>query len=240
MTAARAKRAARARGRSALLLALTFALAAAGCTPKSALLGQLLPPGTVAVLLGHLETLDDANRRRIAELELRGDFSELAAFAERNLEREPNNAEWWLVAGYAYGRLGRHARAAECFGESVRLAPDALLGWHLLAQAHRGAGAPERAATVLERALLVRRDVPETWFLLGEAYSDLGRFESAAPAYREAVRLDAGFARAWLGLGRAAARLGRAREAEHAARELRRLDNGLAAELEQALRAPAR
>lgn len=211
---------------------LGLALAAtAACTPQSALLMNVLPAGTVPVLLSHLQGVDDSNRRRIAELESRGDWQGLAQLAEENLARDRNNADWWLVAGYAYSQLGQHPRAAQCFGEMVRLAPDDMLGWNLLAQSYRSAGEAARAVQTLNSAVLVRKDVPATWFLLGESYSDLGRFDPAAAAYREALQLNGNFAQAWFGLGRAYARLGRADEFEKAAQALQRLNPALAKEL---------
>lgn len=211
-------------------LGLALAVLAA-CTPQSALLMSALPAGTVPVLLSHLQGVDDSNRRRIAELESRGDWQGLAQFAEENLARDRNNADWWLVAGYAYSQLGSHARAAQCFSEMVRLAPDDMLSWNLLAQSYRAGGEPARAVQVLNSAVLVRRDVPATWFLLGESYSDLGRFDPAAAAYREAVQLDGRFTPAWLGLGRAYARLGRAAEYEQVRKTLEALDPAAAREL---------
>ncbi len=190
-----------------------------------------LPDGTVPVLLGHLQGVDDGNRRRIVELEQRGDWEALAKLAEENLARDKHSADWWLVAGYAYSQLGRHQRATECYGETVRLAPDDMLGWNLLAQSYRAAGQPQRAVQTLNNAVLVRRDAPATWFLLGESYSDLGRSEPAAAAYREAVQLNGGFAQAWFSLGRAYARLGRGAEFEQVMHMLQRLDPALAKEL---------
>lgn len=219
-------------------LALALAVLAA-CTPQSALLMSALPAGTVPVLLSHLQGVDDSNRRRIAELESRGDWQGLAQFAEENLARDRNNADWWLVAGYAYSQLGSHARAAQCFSEMVRLAPDDMLSWNLLAQSYRAGGEPARAVQVLNSAVLVRKDVPATWFLLGESYSDLGRFDPAAAAYREALQLNGNFAQAWFGLGRASARLGRADDFDKTVQALRRLDPALATEL-AAMRPAAR
>jgi len=213
----------------AAVLALCMALA--GCTPQGALLMSALPAGTVPVLLSHLEGVDDSNRRRIAELEGRGDWQGLVELAEANLARDRNNAEWWLVAGYAYSQLGSHPRAAQCFSEMVRLSPDEMLGWNLLAQSYRSAGEPVRAVQALESAVLVRKDVAATWFLLGESYSDLGRFDPAAAAYREALQLNAGFAQAWFGLGRVYARLGRADEFGKTVQALQRLNPALAKEL---------
>ncbi|HXF67232.1 MAG TPA: hypothetical protein VNK67_11120, partial [Burkholderiales bacterium] len=100
--------------------ALALCAALAGCGPKATLLMAVLPEGTLPVLLSQFQGLDETNRRRIAELEARGDWDGLAGFAEENLARERSSAEWWLVAGYAHARAGRHPRAIECYGEAVR------------------------------------------------------------------------------------------------------------------------
>ncbi len=210
----------------------------AGCTPQAALVSALLPDGTMSVLLSHLESEPDGNRRRIIELEARKDWDGIAKFAEANLAKDRNNADWWFVAGYAHSRAGRHPRAIECFSEMVRLAPDDIMGSISLAQAHRDARQPSRAVQALNNAHRTRKGTPETYFLLGESYADLDRDLPAATAYREAVGLDGKFARAWFGLGRASARLGRAADFERALKALTPLDPALAKALAELRPAP--
>lgn len=72
-------------------------------------------------------------------------------------------AEWWLVAGYAYAQLGQYQRAADGFQQAVRLAPDEIDSWNLLGQAYRSLGQPERAIRTLDNALRVSQDSPMTW-----------------------------------------------------------------------------
>lgn len=212
----------------------TFAIAAlAGCTPEQHLLLSLIPDGTFPILLSHLEKTSDTNRRRVAELDARGDWKGLVELAEENLTLDRSNADWWLVKGYAYTQLGHHEQAAECYEEIVRIGPDNMLGWNLLAQSQRAARQPQRAAETLNNALLIRADSPATWFLLGESYTDLGRYQPAAQAYRQAVRLNRDFSQAWYGLGRSYARQGRQAEFEQIVQTLARLDPPLAQRLAQ-------
>ncbi|MGH9555081.1 MAG: tetratricopeptide repeat protein [Terriglobales bacterium] len=213
---------------AALGLAL---LALPACTPHTSALFSLLPDGTVSILLSHLEGMEEGNRKRVAELEARRDWDGLAKLAEENLERDRNNSDWWTVAGYAHSQAGRYQRASECYSEVVRLAPDDMLGWILLAQSYRDAKQPQRAVQTLDNAHRVRQGTAETWFLLGESYSDLDRDLPAASAYREAVQKNGEFAQAWFGLGRAYARLGRRAEFEQALERLEPLNAPLAKEL---------
>ena len=210
---------------AALGLAL---LALPACTPHTAALVSVLPDGTIPILLSHVKGMEESNRKRVAELEARKDWDGLTKLAEENLARDRNSPDWWTVAGYAHSQAGRRQRAIECYSEVVRLAPDDMLGWSLLAQSYRDAKQPLRAVQTLTNALRVRQGTAETWFLLGESYSDLDRDLPAASAYREAVQKNGEFARAWFGLGRAYARLGRRAEFEQALKSLERLDTSLA------------
>lgn len=208
-----------------------FILALAACSPQAVVVSALLPDGTLSVLLSHLEKEEEGNRRRIVELEGRKDWNGLAKFAEDNLAGDRNNASWWLVAGYAHSQAGRMARAIECYGEMVRLAPDDLLGWTLLAQALRNTKQPQRAVQTLNNAHLATKGTAETWFMLGESYAELDRDLPAISAYREAVKMNDEFARAWFGLGRAYSRLNRRVEFEETLKKLERLSPPLAKQL---------
>lgn len=227
-----------ARSQRGTVLAL-LVLALTACTPQAALLMSAVPDGTLSTLLGNIQGMEDANRKRVAELEARKDWDGLAKLAEENLAKDRNNADWWTVAGYAHSQAGRDQRAIDCYREVVRLTPDEMLGWNLLAQSYRDAKQPARAVQALENALRVRTDSAETWYLLGETYLEVARDAQAATAYLEAVRVNNRFAQAWFGLGRAYARLGRPVEFEEVLKVLSELDAPLAKQL-AALRPPAR
>jgi tetratricopeptide (TPR) repeat protein len=218
-----------------LIAAFALVLIASACTPKAALLSALLPQNAVNVVLGNLERVPDENRRRVAELEKAGRWSDLAGLAEAELSKDRANADWWLIAGYANSQLGKHRRAAEAYDEVVRLEPDNAAGWHLLAQSHRAAGAPERAVRILERARYALRDSPLTPYLLGESYSDLQRYDLAVPAYRDALRIEERFPAAWFALAMSYARLGRTSEARAAELRLEKLDPAAAGRLRGAM-----
>ncbi len=190
-----------------------------------------LADGTLSVLLTHLKKFGEGDQKLIADLEYHKDWNALAKLAEAQVAVNRHNADWWFVAGYAYSRAGRHGLAVERFTERVRLAPDDMVGWNLLAQSHRDAGQPLRAVQTLNNAHLVRPGTPATYYLLGECYSDLNRYLPAAAAYRESVKLDSKFARSWFGLGRSAAELGQKGDYDEALKALRALDPALAKDL---------
>jgi len=212
-----------------------FAVAAlllfTACTPQQALISALVPDGTASVLLGHMQSVPDANRQRVVEFEQRGDWAGLAKFAEDNIAKDAFSSEWRVIAGYAQSQLRDYPKAIVHFSELVRMAPDDATGYHFLAETQRAAGQPERAVTTLERALLVVRESPVTYQLLGEANSDLARYVPAAAAYRRALAIDPMYEQAWFGLGRASLRLARNGDAREALRALEQMRSPRASQL---------
>ncbi len=215
--------------RALLLLLLVSSVA---CTPQQALISALIPDGTASVLLGHLQGVEDGNRRRIVELEQQGAWVELAAFADANIGRDPFSPEWRMIGGYAHARRQDFGRAAHYFGEMVRLAPDDVAGYEFLAEAQRAGGEPQRAVVTLERALRIGRESPNTFSILGNAYVDLGRDAEAIAAYRRALEIDPLMMHALWGYGSASVRAGRLDDARAAVNALRQAGSPLAAKLE--------
>ena len=165
-------------------------------------------------------------------MEARKDWDGLAKLAEENLAKDRKNAGWWFVAGYAHSQAGRHQRAIECYREMVRLAPDDMVGWSILAQSYRDAeAAAAGGADAQQRARGAQGHVPPIWFLLGESYADLGRDLRGRRRTARRSSWTANSPQAWFGLGRASARLGRRTDYESALKALERLDPALAKEL---------
>lgn len=212
-------------------LALVLALAA--CTPQQALIMALMPSGAASTFLGNLRQVGADNRKRIAELERDGRWDEIAKFADKNLEKDRYNHDWWIVKGYALTQAGDHRGASEAYAEALRIEPDSALAWNSLASSYRAAGDSRRAVVTLERAMLAVRDVPTTPYLLGESYSDLKRYDEAATAYQQALAMNQKFAPAWYGLSRAYSSLGRADDARNARRALEKIDPALAKRLDE-------
>jgi len=88
------------------------------------LLNALIPDGTASMLLSHLQSVDDTNRRRIVELEQRGAWAELTEFADVNIAKDPFSPEWRMIGGYAQLQLRDYPRAMTYFSDMIRLAPD--------------------------------------------------------------------------------------------------------------------
>jgi tetratricopeptide (TPR) repeat protein len=213
------------------LLAFGLVMFCLGCTPHQMLLNALIPDGTTSMLLSHLQTVEDGNRRKVIDMEQKGDWVGLSRFADSNIATDPFSPEWRMIGGYAQLQLRDYPKAMAYFSEMIRISPDDATGYHFLAETQRAAGQPQRSVATLERALLVVRESPMTHQLLGEAYSDLGRYRPAAESYNRALAMDAMLVDAWFGLGRASLQLGRNADARDALVELERLRSPRATEL---------
>jgi tetratricopeptide (TPR) repeat protein len=206
-------------------------LTAAGCSPTASLLVGLLPEGTFTTLLNNMREVSEPNREKLAALEKKGDWAGVVAFAKQNLAVDPHSADWHVVAGYAHTQLRQYDRAVEYFREAIRLSPDDIDAWNLLAETYRSLGQTERAIRTLDEALRVNRESPMTYYILGESFDDLNRPDRAAPFYEQAVQRNPQFADAVYRLGVTYARLGRKKEFDATVEHLRRLNADAAKKL---------
>jgi tetratricopeptide (TPR) repeat protein len=206
--------------------------ALSGCVnPYVNLALALIPDGTFTTLLKNMQGVSTPNQEKLAALEQKGDWAGILEFAQQNLSRDPHNADWWIITGYAYSQLKQYQRAADAFQQAIRLEPQDITSWNLLAQAQRSLGQPERAIRTLDNALRINRDSPMTYYLLGESFSDLKRPERAVGFYEEAVQRNPKFPQAVYGLGVAYAQLGRKTEFDATVDLLKKMDPQAAAQL---------
>jgi tetratricopeptide (TPR) repeat protein len=212
--------------------ALALAAALAGClSPTASLILSLLPEGTFTTLLNNMKGVSEPNRDKLAALEQKGDWNAVARFAQENMATDPTNADWRVVAGYAYAQLGQFDRAVDQFQHAVRLSPDDITAWNLLAQSYRAMGQPERAIRTLDSALRINQDSPITYYLLGASFSDLKRPDRAVGFYEQAIQRNPQFPEALYGAGLAYAQLGRRSEFEFSVQRLRAINPAAAERL---------
>jgi len=187
--------------------------------PTSPLLGSPL-----AVRANNYE-----ERKRIAELERKRDWSGLLRFAQEKQRLEPERPDWWIVSGYAWLAGGDYPRAIDILNRATQRSPEDTDAWNLLGETQRLSGQAGRAVQTLERASTMSRASRHiTLFLLGEAYRDVRRPDRAIGAYREALQIEPQYAPAWYGVGNVYAQTGDRKQAQAALEELKKLDPGLA------------
>ena len=137
-------------------------MALAACTTPQSLLLSLLPDGTFLVPLSKLLGTENRNRERLLDLEERGDWAAVVATADAELQKNTQSAEWHYIRGMGEARRGNWRSAQGSFAHSVRLDPNELEGWYMLARAQVSSGERENAVRTLERALDVDRANPLT------------------------------------------------------------------------------
>jgi cytochrome c-type biogenesis protein CcmH/NrfG len=212
--------------------ALRWLLAAALTLPGCATTGPRLVPASPLLDVPLSVRVRDADAaRRVAELEIKRDWTSLGALAAAYVARDPADADWRLVLGYARLQQNNHPEALAALAPLVELHPEEVDAQNLLAEAFRLAGQRDRARLILERAVLSHPNSQVTRFLLGEVYRESNLLEQAGSAYREAIRLDASFPLGWFGLARVLARTGPQEEYAAVLQQLRALDPELAGAL---------
>ena len=202
--------------------ALVLVLAA--CAPVSLLMPTA--PLLSAALASRGDDSDTAEA--IRDLQVKRDWIGLSRLASERIALKPDDADWWVVLGYATLQKKDLPEAIKILGTAVERAPEDIDALNLLAEAQRLSGQVARSTRTLERAMTVDPSSPISRFLLGEAYRDEGLLSRAREAYAEAVRLEPGFILAWNGLARVLQRTGPQEDFEAAVARLRKLDPVLA------------
>lgn len=192
-------------------------------SPQTSLILSLLPDSLFPTLLRNLEGVNEPTRAKLGELEKKGDWKGIIALAQQSLEKDPNNADWYTILGFAHSQLGDYPRAAEAFQRAIRLEPDEIQAWNLLAQAQRSMGQPERAVQTLDQAMRINQNQvsPITYYLLGESFVDLKRPDRAVGYYEQAIASRPSFVEALYRAGLAYAYLGRKSDFDFTVQRLR-------------------
>lgn len=181
---------------------------------------------------------DWESRQKLNELDKNADWPGMFKLAQGYLKRDPTDANWLFVAGYAQFRQANYAMAIEVAQSAVSINPEDLDSWNLLAEALRLSNRAAEALPVLQRASMVGSSSPQVFFLLGETLRDLGRNDEALAAYRDATRLEPRFDQGWLSLGLLLVKTGQLDDARAIAQQLNKLNPALATSLKAALGMP--
>ncbi len=175
---------------------------------------------------------DTETQKTINAYQQRGDWAGLAGFADRYLQADSGDSDWWIVLGYARLQQGNHSAAIEALTRATQLNPEDIDGWNLLAEAQRLSGLSGQASRTLLRAMSIDSSSPVSPYLLGEIYRGSGDLEGAINAYRRSLQLEPDYSPAWYGLGITFISLGRRHELAEVVDGLRKIDPRLAKELE--------
>lgn len=164
-----------------------------------------------------------------AALLRRGEFAGAETVALGIVEKDPDCAPAWFLAGAARHAQGKHAAALPALERALHLDPDLDAARRACATLLLEAQRPREALARIEE--LVRRRPAETDFLVDAGFilEELGEPQAALARYDEALRRAPGDFRARLNRGALLARLGRLEEALRDCQALARSHVGSAA-----------
>jgi protein O-GlcNAc transferase len=109
--------------------------------------------------------------------------------AERVLKDLPASGDAWILMGDLQRRLGRSAKAVECWQKGLERAPNRVDVYHSLGVVAAEKGETEQAITFWRKALELDRQRPGIHRIIGRALLDLGRYTEAAAELQEELRL---------------------------------------------------
>jgi tetratricopeptide (TPR) repeat protein len=157
---------------------------------------------------GTLQFMNDLVKAAMAAHQA-GQLGQAAQLYQKELAREPGNAEAMHLLGVLYHQQGDNARAIELMGRAVVSRPNNAVFHANLAEAYRAVGQHERAAGCCRAAISLRPNYSEAIANLGLALQGMGQREAAVEQYQNALRLRPDFATALNNLGNVERELGR-------------------------------
>lgn len=137
--------------------------------------------------LGWGSNIQDARLARAAELALKqGKRAQALEFAQRAAQAAPNDAQLWILLGYAARLNGQYALSAEAYNHGLRLKPGALDGMSGLAQTFSAMGKTDEAERLLKQVIAADPRRTDDGLLLGELLMRSGDYTGALEYFRKA------------------------------------------------------
>jgi tetratricopeptide (TPR) repeat protein len=158
--------------------------------------------------------LPAATGAELVALYTAGNWSKLAAAADRATAKFPASVLGWQASGKAFLHLRKMPEAIERLSQVVRLAPANADGYNDLGSALFDSGRIEEALARYRQAVERNPGSSEALSNLGRILCVLGRYDEAASCCQNAIAVNPGSAVAHNNLGNALSELGRSAEAE--------------------------
>ena len=137
--------------------------------------------------LGWGSNIQDARIARGAEMALKqGNYALAVSLAQRAAQAAPNDAQLWILLGYA-ARLNRqYALSVDAYSRGLGLKPSALDGMSGLAQTYSVMGRTDEAMRLLKQVIAADPRRIDDSLLLGELLMRAGDYPGALDYFRRA------------------------------------------------------
>ncbi len=118
----------------------------------------------------------------------------------RALQINPEDAEYWLGLGKAYGLISEDA--IDAYSEAVRINPDHVGAWQSLGLAYGIFGPYDKAINAYRQTIRIDPKNCGNWEGLSNVYMSLARYDEAIDACRKALQINSRSSYAWFNIGR--------------------------------------
>ena len=121
--------------------------------------------------------------------------------ASQMLERFPNSAVLYNIAGASNAGLLKFDEAIDNFKQALKINPDNAGTYNNIGNALKEKGDLEEAVASYEQALRIKPDYAEAYYNLGVALKDNGDLEAAIASYKKAIKIKPDYSEAFNNMG---------------------------------------
>ena len=125
----------------------------------------------------------------IINLFTRGQLQQALSDASQMLERFPNSAVLYNIAGASNAGLMQFDAAINSYKQSLKIKPDYAKAYNNMAIALNAKGDPEAAVECCKQALKIEPDNADAYNNMGIALNDKGDSEAAVASYKQALNI---------------------------------------------------
>ncbi len=147
-------------------------------------------------------TAERAYSQGVAQLS-RDDYQRAVPFFERATDLDPNYAEAWYQAGFAYGVMGRHQDALKASKQAAKLRPEWPETYVNIGASSYALGQYKDAAEAYKTAIRLDDDNADTQYAYGLTLNKLNKGDEEILAYKRALNIKPDHANALDKLGQA-------------------------------------
>ena len=141
-----------------------------------------------------------AQLQSIINLYTQGQLQQALSDATEMLEKFPNSAVLYNIAGASNAGLMQFDAAVDSFKQLLKINPHYAEAYNNIGVALQDKGDPEAAINSYKKALKIKPDYAEAYYNMGNALQDKGDSEAAIESYKQALKIKPDYGSAWYNL----------------------------------------
>ena len=132
---------------------------------------------------------------------IQGQLQQALSHAAEVLERFPDSAIVYNIAGASQAGLMQYDAAVDCYKQAVLIKPDYAEAWSNMGNALKDKGDLGAAIESYRQAIKIKPDYAEAYYNMGIALEREGKVEAVIDSYQRAVLINPDYADAYYNLG---------------------------------------